>query len=115
MRTITFWIERKLGLKVNMTKTHITKPTKLKYFGFGFYRNPKTKEWHWRPDQESIKNFQRKLKQLSSRKNSMTFEYRIRLLNPVIGGWINYYSIGDMKKVMTKIDGHLRTRLRVIL
>ena len=41
MRSITGWIERKLGLKVNMTKTHITKPQKLKYLGFGFYTRAK--------------------------------------------------------------------------
>jgi len=33
MRTITNWIEKKLGLKVNMTKTHITKPDKFKISG----------------------------------------------------------------------------------
>jgi len=31
MHTVTKWIERKLGLKVNMTKTNVTKPTNLKY------------------------------------------------------------------------------------
>ena len=45
----------------------------------------------------------------------MAFQEIIKLLNPVIRGWINYYAIGDMKTVMTKIDAHLRTRLRVIL
>lgn len=115
MRTITEWIERKLGLKVNMTKTHVTRPTKLKYLGFGFYKNPKERKWHSIPHKESIERFKRKLKQLTCRKNSMTFQRRIRMLNPVIRGWINYYAITDMKKVMTKIDAHLRTRLRVIL
>ncbi len=115
MRTITTWIERKLGLKVNMSKTHITKPTKLKYLGFGFYRNSKTMEWHSRPHQDSIKSFQRKLKQLTCRKNTMAFQKRIKQLNLVIRGWINYYAITDMKTVMTRIDAHLRTRLRVIL
>lgn len=36
MRTITDYIERKLGLKVNVTKTHVTRPNDLKYLGFGF-------------------------------------------------------------------------------
>ena len=36
MATVTKWIEKKLGLKVNMTKSKVTKPTKLKYLGFGF-------------------------------------------------------------------------------
>ena len=31
MRTITEWIERKLGLKVNATKTHVCRPNKLKF------------------------------------------------------------------------------------
>ena len=45
MRTITTWIERKLGLKVNVTKTKITKPSNLKYLGFGFYCDFKTRTW----------------------------------------------------------------------
>lgn len=115
MRTITTWIEKKLGLKVNMTKTHITKPNNLKYLGFGFYHNVQTKQWRIRPHQESVKSFKRRLKQLTCRRSSMTFKQRIRSLNPVIRGWINYYAISDMKMAMTAIDAHLRTRLRVIL
>ena len=45
MRTVSDWIQRKLGLKVNMTKTHITRPLKLKYLGFGFYKDSKTKTY----------------------------------------------------------------------
>ena len=33
----------------------------------------------------------------------------------MIRGWINYYVIGDMYRVMMKIGAHLRIRLRVIL
>ena len=49
MRTVTDWIQRKLGLKVNMTKTQITRPQKLKYLGFGFYKDGKANEWKCRP------------------------------------------------------------------
>lgn len=38
MNTITKWIERKLGLQVNATKTKVTRPSKLKYLGFGFVK-----------------------------------------------------------------------------
>ena len=115
MRTITNWIEKKLGLKVNMIKTHITKPNKLKYLGFGFYYNPQTKTWRSIPHKDSVKSFERKLKQLTCRRKNMSFKTRVGQLNPVIRGWINYYAIGDMQRVMMKIDAHLRTRLRVIL
>ena len=49
MHTITKWIEQKLGLKVNATKTHVCRPSKLKYLGFGFYKSSETKQWTARP------------------------------------------------------------------
>ena len=42
MKSITSWIERKLSLKVNMTKTKVCRPKDVKYLGFGFYFDTKT-------------------------------------------------------------------------
>lgn len=113
MHTITGWIERKLGLKVNMTKTKVTKPTKLKYLGFGFVKM--NGKWEARPHKDSITNFKRKLKKLTSRSWSITMDGRIQRLNWVIRGWVNYFRIGKMKKQLTRIDEHLRTRMRVVV
>lgn len=115
MRTVSDWIQRKLGLKVNMTKTHITRPQKLKYLGFGFYKDSKTKEWRCRPHQDSVKKFKDRLKELTSRKMPGTITSKIEKINQVTRGWINYYALGSMKTAMTEIDAHLRTRLRVII
>ncbi len=115
MYSITDWIERKLGLKVNAEKTHITRPSKLKYLGFGFYKDFKTKEWKCRPHKVSVQKFKRKLKTLTNRSQNMAFAVRIQQLNWVIRGWINYFAIGSMKTAITDIDAHLRTRLRVII
>ena len=68
MRTITDWIQRKLGLKVNMTKTHITRPAKLKYLGFGFWKDYKANEWKCRPHEDSVARFKKRLKELTCRK-----------------------------------------------
>ena len=115
MRTVTDWIQRKLGLKVNMVKIHITRPLKLKYLGFGFYKDSKSKEWKCRPHQDSVKKFKSRLKELTCRKMPRTVTGKIEKINQVARGWINYYSLGSMKTVMTEIDAHLRTRLRVII
>ena len=115
MYSITSWIERKLGLKVNAEKTKITRPTNLKYLGFGFYKDSKAKEWKCRPHKDLIAKFKRTLKNLTIRKYSMRFDIRIKRVNQVIRGWINYFAIGSMKTAMTEIDAHLRTRLRVII
>jgi group II intron reverse transcriptase/maturase len=115
MRTVSDWIQRKLGLKVNMTKTHITRPTNLKYLGFGFYKDSKEKEWKCRPHKDSVQRLKRKLKELTCRNKPGTIREKIVKINQVTRGWINYYALGSMKTVLAEIDAHLRTRLRVII
>ena len=115
MHTITKWIEQKLGLKVNATKTHVSRPSRLKYLGFGFYKSPQTKQWTARPHETSVDKFKRRLKKLCKRSWSISMTDRIAKLNSVTRGWINYFSIGAMKGKMEKIDEHLRTMLRKVI
>ena len=72
-------------------------------------------KWEARPHQDSVKSFERKLKKLTKRSWSVSMDERIQRLNWVIRGWINYFRIGKMKKNMTRIDEHLRTRLRIVI
>lgn len=113
MYSITDWIERKLGLKVNATKTRTTKPMKLKYLGFGFWKDKEG--WKARPHQDSVAKFKRKLKRLCKRSWSIDLTYRIKKINEVTRGWINYFALGNMKKTMTLIDGHLRTAIIAVI
>ena len=115
MHTITDWIERKLGLKVNMTKTKVTRPSGLKYLGFGFWKDSKDGKWKARPHQDSVSKFKRKLKELTKRSWSVPMDLRIQKLNEVIRGWINYFKIGSMKKKLEEIDERLRTRMRIVI
>ena len=98
---------------MNATKTHITKPTKLKYLGFGFW---KSKEgWRARPHQDSVAKFKRTIKKLCKRSWSVSLTYRIKKLNAVARGWINYFALGDMKTAITRIEEHLMVQMRVII
>jgi len=115
MHTITDWIERKLGLKVNMTKTKVTRPSGLKYLGFGFWKDSKDGKWKARPHQDSVSKFKRKLKELTKRSWSIPMDLRIQKLNEVIRGWINYFKIGGMKQKLKMIDERLRTRMRIVI
>lgn len=89
MHTITKWMEKKLGLKVNMTKTKVTRPMNLKYLGFSFVKM--NGKWEARPHKDSIKNFERKVKKLTKRSWPVSMDYRIKKLNEAIRGWINYF------------------------
>ena len=113
MFSITDWIERKLGLKVNATKTHTTTPTKLKYLGFGFWKDKDG--WKARPHQDSVLKLKRKIKQLCKRSWSVSMDYRLTKLNAVIRGWINYFAIAYMKNQMQMVERHLHTQMRVVI
>ena len=113
MYSVTSWIERKLGLKVNATKTKVTPPSKLKYLGFGFWSDKG--EWKARPHEDSVERLKRKVKALCKRNRSMDLTYRIKKINEVSRGWINYFRIGSMKGKLQNIDEHLRTMMRVVI
>ena len=113
MYSVTSWIEGKLGLKVNATKTKVTPPSKLKYLGFGFWNDKG--EWKARPHEDSVERLKRKLKALCKRKWSVDLTYRINKINAVSRGWINYFCIGSMKIKLKNMDEHLRTMVRVVI
>ena len=114
MESITKFIEKKLGLKVNVEKSKVARPKEIKYLGFGFYYT-KTGIIKPKPHLKSIQKFKRKLKQLTKRSWSISLEERIIKLNQVIRGWINYFRIADMKMHMIRLSEHLRRRIRCIM
>ena len=114
LASITKFIEKKLGLKVNAEKSKVTKPKDTKYLGFSFWKDKK-EQWRPKPHIKSFQKLKRKLKELTNRSWSISLDNRIKKINYVVRGWVNYFRIADMKKMLTKIDEHLRTRMRVII
>lgn len=67
MRNLTRFIEEKLGLKVNMTKSKVDRPSGLKYLGFGFYFDGRTQQIKAKPHAKSVEKFKARMKQLTCR------------------------------------------------
>ena len=114
LTSITKFIEKKLGLKVNAEKSKVTRPTQTKYLGFSFWKSPKG-QWKPKPHLKSYQKLVRKLKQLTDRSRSISLDNRIKKINYVVRGWVNYFRIANMKNKITEIDEHLRVRIRVII
>lgn len=114
LSTITKYIENKLGLKVNAEKSKVSRPTGIKFLGFGFWV-AKGGVYKPKPHLKSIEKLKRKLKALTCRSWSISLDSRIQKLNHLIRGWVNYFRIANMKNVLEKIDERLRTRIRVII
>ncbi|SHG34153.1 group II intron reverse transcriptase/maturase [Ornithinibacillus halophilus] len=117
MRSVTKFIEEKLGLIVNVTKTKVTRPNdpSMKFLGFGFFKDYQMDLYKAKPHQKSVESFKFKLKQLTRKNWSVDTKYQVERINQVIRGWINYFKIGYMKKVLTRIDSHTRVRLRMCI
>ena len=115
MYSITHFIETKLKLKVNATKTHITRPNNLKYLGFSFYKDIKQDVWKSKPHKESFIRLFTKLKTLVKRSWSVDLTYRIKKINEVLRGWINYYRNSSMKTKLEKLGAWLRNAVRVVI
>ena len=114
LESITKFIEKRLGLKVNAEKSKVTRPTKTKYLGFSFWKDTKGK-WKPKPHLKSYQKIKRKLKQLTCRRISISLDERIKQINYAVRGWVNYFRIANMKNAIQEIDEHLRTRIRVII
>lgn len=113
LASITKFIEKKLGLKVNAEKSKVTRPTQTKYLGFSFWKSKD--KWKPKPHLKSYQKIKRKLKELTKRSWSISLDKRIKKINQLVVGWVNYFKVANMKKAIQGIDEHLRTRIRVII
>jgi len=115
MKSVVSWLERKLFLKVNATKTKVVRPSNNKFLGFGFW---KSKEgWKPKPHNDSKIKLKRKIKKILCRRRAVAkgLAYTFKKLNQVLRGWINYFKIGSMKGFLTRFGEWLRHKVRVVI
>lgn len=112
MENMTKFIECKLKLKVNEQKSAVDRPWRRRFLGFSFTfhkENPKI-----RIHKESIKRFKQRIRELTSRKRSISMERRIERLNRYLVGWLGYYQLAETPSTFKQMDSWIRRRLRMI-
>ena len=114
MESVTTFITKKLGLKVNVEKSKVARPKQIKYLGFGFYKNNKG-TWRPKPHIKSVQKFKVKLCDILIRSRSVSLDERLLKLKQLIYGWVNYFRIADMKILMRETDQLVRRKLRVVI
>lgn len=62
-----------------------------------------------------MRKLQTKLKKLTNRSWSVSWEYGILKIRQLIVGWINYYRIGNFMGVCRKLDKQIKFRIRMCL
>ena len=112
LENIVPYIEGKLFLKVNRTKTSVAHISKVKYLGYSFYRYKGKCRFRVHP--KSVEKMKNKIRELTDRSNGWGNEYRALKLTQFIRGWVNYFGKADMKSLLWSNDEWLRHRIRAI-
>lgn len=111
--SITRFIEKKLRLRVNREKSAVDRPWKRTFLGYSFTAH---KEPRLRIPKETVQRFKSKCKQLLRQGRGRNLGKFINEdLNPVICGWINYFSLAEVRSFAEDLDSWIRRRLRLIL
>ncbi len=106
------YIEGKLFLKVNRTKTGVAHISRVKYLGYSFYKYKG--KCRFRIHSKSVTKMKNKIRELTDRSNGWGNEYRALKLTQFIRGWVNYFGMADMKSLLQSNDEWLRHRIRAI-
>lgn len=113
MKSIILFIEDKLYLKVNREKSQVALVSKIKFLGYAFYKI--RGEGRLRIHPKSVAKMKAKLKELTSRSNGWGNDRRKQALRQYIVGWINYFKLADMQKLLIRIDEWYRRRVRMVI
>jgi RNA-directed DNA polymerase len=110
---IIHFIENKLYLKVNRSKTKVGYVKGMKFLGYSFYVMKGNCRLSVHP--KSAEKMKARLKELTSRSNGWGYEARKFKLKQFIVGWIEYFKLADMKQFLSRTDEWLRRRIRMCI
>ena len=105
------FLEAKLKLKVNETKSMAGSPLKLKFLGFAL-RSTTKGQAGIRVHEKSIDRFKSKVRELTRRNQGKSVEYMLNKLRQYTIGWLGYYAIADMKSFMQSAGEWMRRKIR---
>ena len=107
------FIENKLFLRVNKEKTKVAYMRDIKFLSHAFGRRNGKCQYRLHP--ESVKKMKGKIRELTSRSNGWSYEYRKQRLTWYIRGWSNYFSLAGYKRGVEEWDSWLRHRIRMCI
>jgi group II intron reverse transcriptase/maturase len=117
MASVSRFIESRLKLKVNATKSAVARPEERHFLGFRLRQDP------WRGDVEvllskrSQERVDERIRELTPRNWGNALENCLGALKEYLSGWVGFFWICTPAEARTfaKLDKHIRRRLRALL
>jgi len=115
LASITRFLEVKLLLEVNQQKTSICRPVNFVLLGHTFTPTYKTGVkgfYRLSVARKSWEGLKRKVKALTRKTDPMPLDERLKRLNWLMRGWVNYFKRATGYEKYGQLDGWIRDRLR---
>lgn len=104
----------KRGLQLNQAKTQIIHRTVgFNFLGFTlrYFRTQKRSILLCVPQKEKVLAHLRQIKTILANNKQATLENIIKILNPVIRGWANYYRYANAKRTFSYVTYHIHAKI----
>jgi RNA-directed DNA polymerase len=112
MQAITAFLERRLKLKVNASKSAVARPWERKFLGYSM-------TWHKKPKlkiaQQSRERLAKKIRNTLREARGGSLKQTIERLNRILRGWVAYFRLTEVKNVLEDLDGWIWRILRALL
>lgn len=106
MRSVSAFIENRLKLRVNKTKSKTAPAKDVAFLGFVILG------WEVRVSRKSLKRANDKLRELIPRRTHISFDEQLKRFNEWYGGWVNYYKLTVDPGQLFWVEAHARRRFR---
>lgn len=116
MASIVSFIERRLRLKVNASKSAVARAEERHFLGFSLRCEPMDGGSEVHLSKRSRERIGDKLRELLPRNWGGSLRACIRRLNAYVLGWLGFFGIctAGFERVLEGLDAHIRRRLRAI-
>src|ERR671916_865907 len=117
MAGLTDFIEGRLRLKINRSKSAVARPEDRHFLGFRQRLDPQTETVEILLSQRTKRNAMRRIRELTPRPWGCTLESCIQRINAWLRGWHQFFRPCSPSEqfVLRALGAHIRRRLRAIL
>lgn len=116
LESCRMYLENKLRLQLNTQKSKVVSVVARKHFKFlGFALGKDGKGVYIRTHPQSLAKAKKKLKELTSRSQGKNVRQVMEDVKVYIRGWIGYFYVADMKRILLSWNEWLRRRFRMYI
>lgn len=112
MESMKGFLANRLKLTVNEAKSAVARPWERKFLGYSVTAQQSSKV---RIAKQSIQRLMDAVRQLSIEGRGRSLPQTIEKLNPVLRGWMNYFSLSQSRRPIEELDAWVRRRLRCLV